>query len=180
MIRWFRALLSGGRRTAGRGHHHRPVEAPAETTAPDPTTAEASRTGPAERRQVAALPWRRGPDGLEILLVTSRETRRWVTPKGGRMAGKTDAEAAAQEALEEAGVEGVVGDRPLGSFRYLKVLKRRAARWCAVDLYGLEVTVEHADWQERAERERVWLPREEAARRVDEPDLQALITAFRP
>lgn len=134
----------------------------------------------AERLQVAALPWRRGPDGVEILLVTSRETRRWVTPKGGRMTGKTDAEAAAQEALEEAGVEGVVSPTPLGSFRYLKVLKRRAPRWCVVDLYGLEVTVEHADWQERGERERLWLPRDTAANWVDEPDLKALIAAFEP
>lgn len=140
----------------------------------------APRIAEGERRQVAALPWRRGPDGVEILLVTSRETRRWVTPKGGRMTGRSDAEAAAIEALEEAGVEGVVDDAPLGRFRYLKVLRRRAARWCVVDLYGLEVTVQHDDWQERAERERVWLTREEAARRVDEPDLRALIAAFEP
>ncbi|HYC75979.1 NUDIX hydrolase [Brevundimonas sp.] len=140
----------------------------------------APSTERAERRQVAALPWRRGGDGVEILLITSRETRRWVTPKGGRMTGKTDAEAAAQEALEEAGVEGFVDERPLGSFRYLKVLKRRAPRWCTVDLYSLEVRTELADWQERPERERVWLSREEAARRVDEPDLQALIAAFDP
>ena len=133
-----------------------------------------------ERRQVAALPWRRGPDGIEILLVTSRETRRWVTPKGGRMSGKTDAEAAAQEALEEAGIEGVVGERPLGTFRYLKVLKRRASRWCVVAVYGLEVTAEHADWQERDERERAWVSRDEAVRRVDEPDLKALVAAFEP
>jgi 8-oxo-dGTP pyrophosphatase MutT (NUDIX family) len=144
-------------------------------------TTSAPRTPPSERRQVAALPWRRGPHGgVEILLITSRETRRWVTPKGGRMTGRTDAEAAAQEALEEAGVEGVIGERPLGSFRYLKVLKRRASRWCAVDLYGLEVTVELADWQERAERERIWLPRDVAAQMVEEPDLQALIAAFEP
>lgn len=144
------------------------------------TAAAAPRAERAERRQVAALPWRRGPGGVEILLITSRETRRWVTPKGGRMSGKTDAEAAAQEALEEAGVEGAISARPLGSFRYLKVLKRRASRWCAVDLYGLEVAVEHPDWQERAERERVWVPRDEAARMVDEPDLQALIAGFEP
>ncbi|HYC96319.1 NUDIX hydrolase [Brevundimonas sp.] len=143
-------------------------------------TGDLARDERAERRQVAALPWRRGRDGIEILLVTSRETRRWVTPKGGRMPGRTDAEAAAQEALEEAGVEGVVGEKPLGTFRYLKVLKRRAPRWCVVALYGLEVTAEHLDWQERIERERVWLPRDEAARRVDEPDLKALIAAFDP
>ena len=136
------------------------------------------RTQSAERRQVAALPWRRSADGIEILLVTSRETRRWVTPKGGRMPGLTDAQAAAQEALEEAGVEGVIGETPLGTFRYLKVLKRRAPRWCVVAVHALEVRVEHAIWHEQAERERVWVSREEAVRRVDEPDLKALIAAF--
>jgi len=143
-------------------------------------TAAAARTRSAERLQVAALPWRRRAGGVEILLITSRETRRWVTPKGGRMSGRTDAQAAAQEALEEAGVEGVISERPLGSFRYLKVLKRRASHWCTVDLYGLEVSVEHPDWQERDERERAWLPRDVAAAMVDEPDLQALIAAFEP
>ena len=138
------------------------------------------RAEKAERRQVAALPWRNGDAGVEVLLVTSRETRRWVTPKGGRMTGRTDPEAAAQEALEEAGVEGVVDERPLGQFRYLKTLKRRAARWLLVDVYGLRVTAEHDDWKERAERERVWLSREEAADRVDEPELKALISAFDP
>ena len=141
---------------------------------------DAPRTEKAERRQVAALPWRRGDTGIEILLVTTRETRRWVTPTGGRMAGKTDAEAAAQEALEEAGVEGVVAGVPLGTFRYLKVLKRRAPRWCVVALYGLEVTAVHRAWEEQAERERVWLSRDEAADRVDEPDLKALIAGFEP
>lgn len=136
------------------------------------------RTEPAERRQVAALPWRRGADGIEILLVTSRETRRWVTPKGGRMAGRTDAESAAQEALEEAGVEGATTAEPIGAFRYLKVLKRRAPRWCVVAVHALEVRVEHETWREQAERDRVWVSREEAVRRVDEPDLKALIAAF--
>ncbi|HEX8661366.1 MAG TPA: NUDIX hydrolase [Brevundimonas sp.] len=141
-------------------------------------TGPAIRTGQAERRQVAALPWRRTGAGLEIMLVTSRETRRWVTPKGGRMPGKTDAEAAAQEALEEAGIEGVTRSEPLGTFRYLKILKRRAPRWCVVAVYALEVQVEHDDWQERGERERVWVSRDEAVRRVDETDLKALIAAF--
>lgn len=144
-------------------------------------TSTPTPTQPTERRQVAALPWRRrGPDGLEILLVTSRETRRWVTPKGGRMAGRTDAWSAAQEALEEAGVEGVVSEAPIGTFRYLKVLKRRAPRWCVVAVHALEVRVEHPVWQEQAERERVWVSRDEAVRRVDEPDLKALIGAFEP
>jgi 8-oxo-dGTP pyrophosphatase MutT (NUDIX family) len=132
---------------------------------------------PADRRQVAALPWRRGAAGIEVLLITSRETRRWVTPKGGRMSGKTDPEAAAQEALEEAGIEGRIDETALGTFRYLKVLKR-GSRWCTVALYPLEVTVEHREWEEGDERVREWMSPEEAARRVDEPDLKALIAAF--
>ena len=138
------------------------------------------RTQPAERRQVAALPWRRGAGGLEILLVTSRETRRWITPKGGRMVGLTDATAAAREALEEAGVEGVIGDAPLGTFRYLKVLKRRAPRWCVVAVYALEVRVEHPTWHEQAERERAWMTVEQAAACVSEPDLAGIIHGWHP
>jgi 8-oxo-dGTP pyrophosphatase MutT (NUDIX family) len=138
------------------------------------------RTERAERRQVAALPWRRGPDGVEILLVTSRETRRWVAPKGGRMPGKTDAEAAAIEAVEEAGVQGHVGAEPLGTFRYLKVLKRRAPRWCVVAVYPLEVFIQHGAWKEQGERDRVWMSQEQAAACVSELDLAELIRAFRP
>ena len=136
------------------------------------------RTERAERRQVAALCWRRGERGLEILLVTSRETRRWVTPKGGRMPGLTDARAAAVEALEEAGVEGRVADHPIGTFRYLKWLRRGEGRWCVVSLFPLEVTVEHATWQEQHERTRQWMSAEQAASRVNEADLAALILAF--
>lgn len=136
------------------------------------------RTERAERRQVAALCWRCGEQGLEILLVTSRETRRWVTPKGGRMPGLTDARAAAVEALEEAGVEGRVADHPIGTFRYLKWLRRGEGRWCVVSLFPLEVTVEHATWQEQHERTRQWMSAEQAASRVNEADLAALILAF--
>ena len=136
------------------------------------------RTERAERRQVAALCWRHGEQGLEILLVTSRETRRWVTPKGGRMPGLTDARAAAVEAREEAGVEGNVADHPIGTFRYLKWLRRGEGRWCVVSLYPLEVTVEHDTWQEQHERTRQWMSAEQAASRVNEADLAALIRTF--
>jgi 8-oxo-dGTP pyrophosphatase MutT (NUDIX family) len=137
------------------------------------------RTERAERRQVAALPWRRGADGLEILLVTSRETRRWVTPKGGRMPGLTDSEAAAIEALEEAGVQGRVADEPLGTFRYLKMLRRRAPRWCVVSVYPLEVLTMLPVWKEQGERERLWMSAEQAAACVGEVDLAEIIRAFR-
>ncbi len=139
---------------------------------------DGSKAGGKERRQVAALPWRRGVSGVEILLVTSRDTGRWVVPKGGLMAKMTEAEAAAQEALEEAGVEGSIAAEPVGVFHYLKRLKRRAARPMVVSVFPLEVLRERDAWQEAAERERQWMAADDAARSVDEPDLSALILAF--
>lgn len=136
------------------------------------------RPPPADLLQVAALPWRRVDGRIQILLVTSRESRRWVTPKGGRMAGTSDSGSAALEALEEAGVEGRIGETPIGVFRYLKVLKRRASHWCLVSVHALEVQIEHDSWHEQAERERAWVSRDEAVRRVDEPELKVLIAAF--
>ena len=96
------------------------------------------------------------------------------------MIGLTDAQAAAQEALEEAGIEGVIGEAPLGTFRYLKILKRRAPRWCVVAVHALEVRIEHETWHEQAERERVWMSAEQAAASVAETDLSDLIRAFNP
>jgi 8-oxo-dGTP pyrophosphatase MutT (NUDIX family) len=50
----------------------------------------------------------------EIMLLTSRETRRWVIPKGWPMMGKKPAQAAAQEAYEDAGLIGeIVRKRPM-------------------------------------------------------------------
>ncbi|HRO32943.1 MAG TPA: NUDIX hydrolase [Brevundimonas sp.] len=143
---------------------------------PPPTPPELSI---APRRQVAALCWRVDQGGaIEILLVTSRDTGRWVTPKGGRMRGLTDAQSAAQEALEEAGVEGRVTETPLGVFSYLKRLKRRGPRPTQVTVFALEAQVQHDDWREAAQRTRRWFRADRAAVMVDEPDLAALILAF--
>ncbi|CAN5371662.1 NUDIX hydrolase [soil metagenome] len=135
------------------------------------------------RRQVAALPWRDAirPDGvagLEILLVSSRETRRWVIPKGWPMKGKTDPQAAAQEAYEEAGLDGRIVDTPIGEYPYLKRLKSGAARAVTVDVYPLKVTGEHATWPEKGQRTLQWMDPVEAALAVQEPELRDLIARF--
>lgn len=144
-------------------------------------TKAAKRSGRSKSRQVAALPWRIDERrGLQVLMITSRETRRWVIPKGGRMVGKTDAEAASVEAVEEAGVVGSLYERPIGKFRYLKRLGPISGRMCVVSVYPLRVIVELGDLPERGQRDRQWMSREQAARAVHEPDLAALILGFRP
>lgn len=136
------------------------------------------RTARSETRQVAALPWRREDGERLILMITSRETRRWVIPKGGRMVGKSDPEAAAQEAMEEAGVKGDIDTRSIGVFRYAKGLKDGGVRQCVVSVYPLEVLIQMGAWPEAHQRERRWMRLSEAAGLVHEPDLAALIRDF--
>jgi 8-oxo-dGTP pyrophosphatase MutT (NUDIX family) len=136
------------------------------------------RTARSETRQVAALPWRLTDEGRQILMITSRETRRWVIPKGGRMVGKTDPEAAAQEAMEEAGVRGEMDPTSIGVFRYAKGLKDGGVRQCVVSVYPLQVLVQLGAWPEAHQRERRWMSLSEAADLVHEPDLAALIRDF--
>ncbi|HEY1072559.1 NUDIX hydrolase [Brevundimonas sp.] len=137
------------------------------------------RTETSETRQVAALPWRRGENGVEVMMITSRETRRWVIPKGGRMVGKTDPQAAAQEAYEEAGVQGEMLETPAGHFRYAKRLKSGATQACIVAVYPLEVLIQSGAWPESLQRERRWMSLAEAAEAVHEADLADLIRDFR-
>lgn len=138
------------------------------------------RTLSSETRQVAALPWRHGADGVEIMMITSRETRRWVIPKGNRMAGKTDAEAAVIEAYEEAGVQGDVMGAPIGWFRYGKRLKSGQVQATIASVYPLEVFIQLGAWPEDAQRVRRWMSTEDAAVAVDEVELAELIRDFNP
>lgn len=131
-----------------------------------------------QRRQYAALPYRRGRDGVEVMLVTSRGTGRWIIPKGWPMKRKAGHEVAAQEAFEEAGVEGIIEPDRLGQYRYAKVLSSGAQQPCAVDVHLLQVITERDEWPERAERQRAWVSPTQAAKRVDEPELKALMEAF--
>ncbi|HEV2531429.1 NUDIX hydrolase [Phenylobacterium sp.] len=137
-----------------------------------------SRRGP--RQQFAALPWRRTEAGVEVLLITSRETRRWVIPKGWGKKGESASIAAAREALEETGVGGRLDATPLGHYRYQKQLKSGRLQRVRVAVYALEVVHEHEDWPEKAIREKFWTTIAEAATLVDEPELRALIAGFSP
>ena len=125
-------------------------------------------------QQYAALPWRRA-EGLEILLITSRETRRWVIPKGWPVPGRSAAESAAQEAYEEAGVRGQMAASAMGYYDYDKRLPGRTKKRFRVDVFSMEVTEVLDLWPEAHERTRQWLSPQEAADHVNEPELAALI-----
>jgi 8-oxo-dGTP pyrophosphatase MutT (NUDIX family) len=132
------------------------------------------------RTQYAALPWRRRDGGeIEILLITSRETRRWVIPKGWPIKGLKPGASAAQEAFEEAGLRGTVSRKPIGAYHYDKRLRSERTQHVRVFVHALEVQAEAADWPERGQRDHKWTTPAEAAELVDEPQLKTLLTAFR-
>jgi 8-oxo-dGTP pyrophosphatase MutT (NUDIX family) len=131
---------------------------------------------PRKRVQYAALPYRiDGSARAEVMLVTSRGTRRWIIPKGWPHKGKTPRQSAASEAFEEAGVVGAIGSRPIGSFIYQKQLKSGRCVDCEVRVFALEVRHQHEVWPEREQRTVRWLPASVAARSVQERQLRAII-----
>lgn len=133
-----------------------------------------------KHRQFAALPYVTDETGISILLMTSRETGRWVIPKGWPMRAMTGPEVAAQEARDEAGVTGDVSPRAIGAYTYRKRLHTFSSVDCRVEVFPLKVGKQKMKWRERAQRQLVWLSPEEAASRVAEPELAALIRAFDP
>ena len=115
---------------------------------------------------------------VRILLVTSRESGRWVIPKGNPTAGLTPHAAAALEAKEEAGVVGLVCPTALGSYRYRKKRRNGSSLMFDVSVFPLAVNTELDAWKEQGQRERRWFSLVEAADAVEEEDLRDLIRSF--
>ena len=113
------------------------------------------------------------------MLVTSRETKRWVLPKGNQISGLAPHASAAHEAEEEAGVIGAACPTSIGHYRYRKRRRNGASLMLDVEVFPIAVTTELDEWDEQDERERRWFTLAEAASAVDEPDLQQLIRNFK-
>jgi 8-oxo-dGTP pyrophosphatase MutT (NUDIX family) len=131
------------------------------------------------RRQVAALPLRLAKNGsIEILLVTSRDTGRWIIPKGWTSKRIKDCKAAAREAREEAGVKGKILREAIGTYRYIKRELGNGAL-IEVRVFLLKVSKRCKRWPEKRERRRAWFDIEDAASRVSDPGLSILIGLLR-
>jgi 8-oxo-dGTP pyrophosphatase MutT (NUDIX family) len=137
-----------------------------------------TRPGRPPSLQVGALCWRAAKSGLRVLLITSRDTGRWVIPKGWPMRNRTEANAAAREAFEEAGVRGEVEEKCFGVYFYRKRLDSGSSVPCVVRVYPLEVKSLEKSYPETGQRRVKWFPIDKAARKVAEPDLTQLIRAF--
>jgi 8-oxo-dGTP pyrophosphatase MutT (NUDIX family) len=129
--------------------------------------------------QVAALCYRHTDSGLEILLITSLDTGRWILPKGWPVTGLDSEGTALWEAWEEAGVKPVEETREfIGHYRYNKAVGGGVPIPTDVKVFSVEVAELADEYPEADQRQRRWMKREEASRFVDEPDLKVLLAGF--
>ncbi|WP_108663384.1 NUDIX hydrolase [Acuticoccus kandeliae] len=129
--------------------------------------------------QVAALCWRQKGKEREVLLVTSRRSKRWILPKGWPIPGQDGVGSALQEAWEEAGVQGKPSaDGPIARYTYDKREESGIRVPCEVLVYEIKVQGLDSDYPERRERTRQWVPAKKAAQMVTEPNLKAILQNF--
>ncbi len=128
--------------------------------------------------QYAALPYRHVGKQVQVLLITSRGTGRWIIPKGWPMQGLKPHEAAAVEAAEEAGIAGAVNDRPVGSYSYSKMLKQDQFITVQVMVFPFHVETHAEAFKEAGERTSRWFSYRQAANLVAEPSLKRIILEF--
>lgn len=131
--------------------------------------------------QVGALVWRPASNryGFEILLITSLGTGRWIIPKGWQKRDKSARQSAAEEAWEEAGINGVVSEAEIGRFDYDKH-ERDGTRVLTVRVFELAFSDSSKAYPEKDRRRRIWLDPGKAAAMVQEKDLRWLIRRFEP
>jgi 8-oxo-dGTP pyrophosphatase MutT (NUDIX family) len=131
------------------------------------------------RQQYAALCYRMKKNGdLEVLVATSRDTGRWVIPKGWPMAKKKAHQVAEQEAFEEVGVKGKASKLPFGFFHYDKGLDNGLKVPVRVQVHLLKVEDFVKDFKEKGVRRIEWVSCQEAASRVNEPELKMMLLEF--
>ena len=120
--------------------------------------------------QSGVIPYRIINGQIEVMLITSSASKRWVIPKGLIEPNMTPEDSAAKEAWEEAGVLGQVFPNLMGIYEYYK----SGCTW-QVDVFLLQVKTVMENWPEAYKRKRQWVSIPKAIKRVDEPDLKLIL-----
>jgi 8-oxo-dGTP pyrophosphatase MutT (NUDIX family) len=123
--------------------------------------------------QSAVIPWRRHHRGIEVMLITSARRKRWIVPKGVIEPGMGARASARKEAVEEAGIDGIISDERIGEYFYRK--------WngdCRVQVFAMQVTSVFEHWDEEHMRKRRWVELRRAFSLVDTPELKSVLQRF--
>jgi 8-oxo-dGTP pyrophosphatase MutT (NUDIX family) len=114
--------------------------------------------------QVAAICYRRKGDAIEFLLVNTNGGNKWTFPKGAPERTMSHSQAAEQEALEEAGVQGAIEPRHFHLYLYSKGVfwKPPGVRELVVKAFLMEVS--RTSQPREANRNPTWFSPEDAKR----------------
>ncbi|MEM7169704.1 MAG: NUDIX hydrolase [Pseudomonadota bacterium] len=132
------------------------------------------------KKQFAALPYVMNGDSVEICLITSLTTRRWIIPKGWPQKNLAPHKLAALEAFEEAGLKGKTGKKSLGHYHYDKQLDDGSVVDCDVDVFPMRVESQSVDWPEKGQRDLAWANPKDAAKLLDDAELAKIVRKFQP
>lgn len=130
-----------------------------------------------KKRQCAALPFKEEAGETWIMLITSRDTGRWILPKGWAEKRMTGAEQASKEAYEEAGIVGQISPQSICRYRYTKRLTHTIVD-CSVKVFPLQVTQLLDDWPEAHQRRREWFTIGQAAMHIDDSELVTMLLSI--
>mgnify|MGYP001205638607 CR=1 FL=1 len=128
--------------------------------------------------QIGALCYRLIEKKTEVLLITSRKSGRWVIPKGWKIDRMSNRKSAALEAWEEAGVQGSVSEKSIGTYYYRKRGNAENFCTCAVKVFAIKVKATKRKFPERGQRKLKWIDPIKASFLVSEPELKNLIRKF--
>jgi 8-oxo-dGTP pyrophosphatase MutT (NUDIX family) len=133
-----------------------------------------SITKPVRRRfqswapvQVAAVCYRRTPVSLEFLLVNT-SAGKWTFPKGRMSPWLSASEAAAREALEEAGVRGQIQESCFAHYVDVKRALGHDNRSREILIAAHLLEVRSLSSPHEADRNPTWFPADEAKQRLAE------------
>ncbi len=121
--------------------------------------------------QSSVIPYRIKKNTLQILLILSSQKKHYVIPKGIKEPGLSARKSAAKEAFEEAGIEGKVAHKAIGSYRYEKWQAE-----CKVIVYPMQVKkmLDEEQWQEQY-RSRKWYKLDQAITLIYQDEIKKLL-----
>ena len=131
------------------------------------------------RAQFAALCYRFRGNKLQVCIVTTRSTGRWILPRGWPTHKQTAHDGAAIEAFEEAGITGRVCPNALGTYVYNKLINDETAPILVV-VYAIDATHFAKKWPEKKQRKRRWVSQKKAVSKLQEPGLKHIVSNFAP
>ena len=128
--------------------------------------------------QVGCICYKKEKKKLKILIITSRNSKRWIIPKGWIKKNLGSIRSAEAEAWEEAGVKGKCYKNTIGFYTYQKIGKNGKGRRCTVKVFALKVREQLNDFPEKNFRTLRWITPEKSHKFIENKELVQVLENF--